>query len=125
MKKGQSMIELIFAIVLIGLLLTGVVTLIVKSSGGQTKSTARDKAVNISKIVMEEMVAESKNNPVDFWARSGTSACTGVSETGYVCNINFIPVTDSPCTSSVCKRVEITISWQNESPIVFERLFSR
>ena len=66
-NRGQSIVELIFAIVLVGLVLTGVVSLIVKSSGGQTEFGLKDKAVGLSKLVMEELVAESKNNPVaDF-----------------------------------------------------------
>jgi len=125
MKRGQSIIELVFAIVLIGLVLTGVVSLIVKSSGGQTKSTARDKAVTLSRIAMETMVAESKNDPVAFWGRSGSMVCPGITEASYTCNISFVSVTDPPCTATTCRRVQVTINWQNESPITFERFFSR
>ena len=129
-NRGQSIVELIFAIVLVGLVLTGVVSLIVKSSGGQTESGLRDKAVNLSKLVMEGIVAESKNNPQGFWDRSGNvNDLTNDTYPGFVYAVNYNVVTDGEnCggTPVRCMRVTVTVSWQDGSEdITFSRFFSR
>jgi len=129
MKRGQSIIELVFAIVLIGLVLTGVVTLIVKSSGGQTKSTARDKAVTLSRIIMEERVAESKNNPTSFWSKTVVNSQSRSGFDGYTYSIRFEDSTGGdPCyTANRCVRVVVTVAWQEATAqsIEFRRFFSR
>jgi type II secretory pathway pseudopilin PulG len=127
MKKGQSIIELIFAIVVVGLVLTGVVSLVVKSSGGQTKSTARDRAVALSRIVMEEKVAESKNTPTTFWQKTSVSGGTKTGFSGYTYSVSYTDVTDGGCTSSTCVEVVVTVNWQEATAqsVVFRRFFTR
>ena len=130
-NRGQSIVELIFSIVLVGLVLTGVVSLIVKSSGGQTESGLKDKAVGLSKIVMERIVAESKNSTSGFWSRSGNVVNSQFEPgyPGYLYAVNYSVVTDGGnCegTTVRCMEVTVTVGWQGgEEDVTFSRFFSR
>jgi len=129
-NRGQSIVELIFAIVLVGLVLTGVVSLIVKSSGGQTESGLKDKAVGLSKLVMEELVAESKNNPETFWLNNeNVNNLTNPAYPGFVYAVNYNVVTDEEnCGGGRvrCMEVTVTVGWQGgEEDVTFSRFFSR
>lgn len=129
-NRGQSIVELIFAIVLVGLVLTGVVSLIVKSSGGQTESGLRDKAVNLSKLVMEGIVAESRNDSQTFWSKSGNyNSLENVEYPGFVYAVNYNVVTDEEnCGGGRvrCMEVTVTVGWQGgEEDVTFSRFFSR
>lgn len=131
-NKGQSMIELIFAIVLVGLVLTGVVSLIIKSSGGQTESGLKDKAVALSKLVMEGIIADSQNDPVDFWARNGSVLinATKPEYPGYEYAVTYTVDRDGGvCNDDArvrCILVTINVWWKGGSEdVTFSRFFSR
>ena len=132
-NRGQSIVELIFSIVLVGLVLTGVVSLIVKSSGGQTDSGLRDKAVNLSKLVMERIVADSKDSTSGFWSRSGNLVNSQSEDgyPGYLYAVNYTVDNLGNCDSSTdgrvrCITVTVTVGWQGgEEDVTFSRFFSR
>jgi len=132
-NRGQSIVELIFSIVLVGLVLTGVVSLIVKSSGGQTESGLKDKAVGLSKIVMERIVADSKNPDSGFWSRNGNEVNSESEDgyPGYLYAVNYSVDNLGDCDSSTdgrvkCIEVTVTVGWQGGSEdVTFSRFFSR
>jgi len=128
-NKGQSLLEVVFAIVLVGLVLTGVVSLIVKSSASQTKSMVRDKAVALAKEIVERKVAESKNNPVDFWAKTDVEDQTETGYDGYTYDISHQDSTggDACFTTNRCVEMVVTVNWQEETSqsVEFRRFFSR
>ena len=128
-NRGQSIVEMVFAIGILGLVLTGVVTLIVKSVGGQTKTNARDKAVLLASVIVEEMVALSKNNPAQFWQKNEVSGQVWPGFENYLYSITYADVsTGGSCVpASRCTEMTVDISWQeNEIKTVsFSRYFSR
>ena len=128
-NKGQSIVEMVFAIGILGLVLTGVVALIVKSIGGQTKTNARDKAVLLGSVIIEEMVALSKNDPGQFWQKNEVLEQVWPGFDNYLYSITYADVSagGSCVPASRCTEMTVDISWQeNETKTVsFSRYFSR
>lgn len=124
---GQSIIEMVFAIGILGLVLTGVVALVVKSSGGQTKTNLRDKAVMLGSMVIEEMVALSKNDPSVFWQKSDVEEGYKEGFEGFSYSIVFTDITSGNCTASTCVEVDVTVKWREkeEMSVSFSRFFQR
>jgi len=127
--QGQSLLEIIFATVMVGLMLTGLVALITKSTGIQNKANRQDEAVTLSKIIMEEMVAMSKNDPSVFWQQTDRINQTRTGFGGFSYDIDFTAVaTGGNCTTlNRCTQVLVTVRWQEEEvkEVSFSRFFSR
>ncbi len=130
-QKGQSIVELVFAIGVVALVMTGVVILLVNSFGARNKSFDRKKAVELAEIVTEDLVSYSKNNYEAFWNRDSNppwdfSDQTKADFPDYVYRLSHewsnecTPVTD-------CARVNIKVIWQadEEKSIDFYRFFSK
>ena len=66
-NKGQSLVEVVFAIGIILLVISGVTALLLVSVSSRTKSYDRQKAVELSQIVMENLLLEKKTAASDFW----------------------------------------------------------
>ncbi len=126
---GQSLLEIIFAVVMVGLMLTGLVALITKSTGVQNKSNRHDEAVTLSKIVMEEMVALSKNDPTVFWQQTDAVNQTRTGYGGFSYDVEYTPIgSGGDCTTAGrCTQVLVTVHWQEDvaQEVSFSRFFSR
>ena len=66
-EKGQSLIEILFSITVVTLVLTGVVSLMVKVLNVRGEASLRQKAGNLSTIIIENQIKEKDNNPDTFW----------------------------------------------------------
>jgi len=66
-NKGQSLIEVLFSITVVVLVLTGVVTLMVKVLSVRGEASLRKKASDLSTIVIENQIKEKNNTPDSFW----------------------------------------------------------
>lgn len=129
---GQSIIEVVFAVGVIGLVLTGVISLVVKSVNSNSKTMTRDKAVELANIVMEGLVAKQKNSPATFWNLTDVSIpqVWPDFDNRYKYEFDFTRnSTSGSCSVSRinCAQVDVTVSWQAETSknVTFSRFFRR
>ncbi len=66
-NKGQSLIDVIFSMGIVVLVLTGVVILIVSTAKVKRLAFERQKAVELSQLLMENKVLEMEYDPLIFW----------------------------------------------------------
>jgi len=132
-KKGQSLLEIIFSIGVVVLVLTGVAILVVNATKAKRISLEREKAVELSQILIENKVLEIKNNSFIFW--NGASDLDGqVISNNNGSNINskftdyLYDVEYKNCNSESCNIVFI-VRWNCLSGVcqnlLVERLFSK
>jgi len=128
---GQSIIEVVFAVGVIGLVLTGVIALVIKSVNSNRKTMTRDKAVELANIVMEDLVAKQKNEPTNFWNLTDVSTTVWPDfDDRYTYEVDFTRDETSGSCSSVranCVQVDVTVRWQAETSksVTFSRFFRR
>lgn len=130
-EKGQSIVELVFAIGVVAMVMTGVVILLVNSFGARNKSFDRKKAVELAEIVTEDLVNWSKNDFEAFWDENSDPPWTSGDLTnnqfdGYIYQISHDWA--SECTPNTdCAKVNIKVIWQRdtEKSIDFYRFFSK
>lgn len=128
---GQSIIEVVFAVGVIGLVLTGVISLVVKSVNSNSKTMTRDKAVELANIVMEDLVAKQKNDPATFWNLTNVSSQAWPNfDNRYTYEVNFTRKSIGGSCSAIrvnCTQVDVTVSWTAETSqsITFSRFFRR
>lgn len=86
------MVELVFAVGVIVLVLTGVVVLLVKTMGSRTEGLERKKAVKVAEVVIENLVEEKTNKPADFWQLSSVEGQELDEFEGFVYSVGFTNV---------------------------------
>jgi len=130
-QKGQSIVELVFAIGVVAMVMTGVVVLLVNSFGARNKSFDRKKAVELAEIVTEDLIDWSKNDFEAFWDENSDPPwtpgdLTNASFPGY--KYQIIHEWGDECAEPTdCARVNIKVIWQTdqEKTIDFYRFFSK
>jgi type II secretory pathway pseudopilin PulG len=130
-QKGQSIVELVFAIGVVALVMTGVVILLVNSFGARNKSFDRKKAVELAEIVTEDLVNWSKNDFQAFWNVNSNPPWNFADQTnsdfpGYTYRLDH--EWSAECTPNTdCAVVNIKVIWQRdeEKSIDFYRFFSK
>ncbi len=128
---GQSMGEVVFAIGIVALVITGAVVLILNSLGSQAKRFDHKKATEMGQQVMEDLVSQKNNNPNNFWRLQDIS--TPLEWAGfddYTYTIDFQQeTTGARCTVSPirCATATITIMWERDTSknLILTRYFSR
>ena len=125
-KKGQSLIEVVFSMGVVILVLVGVVMLVVVTAKAKRLASERQKAIELSQLMIEETVLYSKNNTLEFWEKINegdeitTSVCSNFSN--YSCRIQY---SSGDCDITKCKLI-FNITWEKDSQTLsVERLFSR
>ncbi len=123
-NKGQSLIDVIFAIGIIVLVLTGVSILVVSTTRIKTVSLERNRAVELSQLLIEKKVLEIKKD-FSFWESvSDFDSTTG--NNGSSIDSKFSRYTYDmqykDCDVNSCK-VIFTIRWGNAKNLSVERLF--
>lgn len=128
--KGQSLIEAVFAIGVIGLTLTGVVSLLVFNLSARTKSFDRKKATELGEKVMERLVWEKRDSPLIFWQLVNVSSSTDPNFDGYVYSVGYTNVVDGVncgVGTTDCAQVHVRVGWSGstDQSLEFNRFFSR
>lgn len=133
--RGQSLIELIFAIGIIVLVLSGLVVLLVKSMGAKTKGFDRKKAVELGEKVVEELIEDKINDPNTFWSGNFWTVNNGVTKTMTGYNNFYYVVYGAQSTAGGCSvarlecvNVAVSIGWSGiitGQEIELNRFFSR
>lgn len=138
-KSGQSIIEVVFAIGLIALVLTGVVGLLLSSLRSRTQGYDRKRAAELGQKVIEGLVEEESQNPSSFWnpnsgfwlANTGsTHTMTGFDRYTYGVAVTAVAGPGGTCVVAAweCVEARVTINWTGSTPgekLDFSRFFSK
>ena len=133
-NKGQSLIESVFAVGLIVLVMTGVVSLLINMVGSRSKSYDRSKAVELSQIVMEEIIKTESLDKASFWDTTSiywmnlSNTQTNASFPDYSYTAEVSQYTLNGCSNVVtnCVNVSLNIRWKNgNTNDNFNRFFSK
>jgi len=122
-NKGQSLIDVIFSMGIVVLVLTGVIILVVSTAKVKRMAFERQKAVELSQLLIENKVLESKNDQTVFWNGSKTNqsnqSYVGAVFDGYLYDVEY-----EDCGSISCKII-FTVKWGDNQNLKVERLFLR
>lgn len=132
-RKGQGIVESVFAVGILGLMLTGSVILILMGVNNRKVGFDRRKATELATLVTEELVAQSRSSPEDFWklTKIGESKKDGFE--GYTYLVNFTNIANDikypGCGVGVtdCAEVTIQVDWQGKEAqsLKFNRFFTK
>src|SRR3989339_2181168 len=114
--RGQSFLEVIFAVGIIMLTATGVVSLLVSSAGSRKRSVDLKRASELSEKVMESLSQQEDGYPTNFWQLRSVGATADAGFPGYQYSVNFLYVTgvDYPnCNvgTTNCTEVVVDVGW--------------
>lgn len=122
-KKGQSLIDMIFSMGIVMLVLTGVVILIVSTAKVKRLAFERQKAIELSQLLIDNKVLEIKNDPLGFWNVSHSGVPypneSDPDFPNYFYNIGY-----SNCNNQACD-ITFTITWGDNQALSVKRFFSR
>ncbi len=127
-ERGQSLVEVIFSVGVMVLVITGVVSLIVKTTSLKTLAAERKKASEMTEIIIENQLGRKKTDPDGFWTLNDiTGGQTLDGYDGYTYTIDFELVTGSGCSTTVneCTNANITVSWGDNRSLTVKRFFSK
>lgn len=127
-EKGQSLVEVIFSVGVMVLVITGVVSLIVKTTSLKTLAGQRKKASEMTEVIIENQLSRKKTDPDNFWILNDiTSGQTLTGYDGYTYTIDFELVTGSGCSTTVneCANANITVNWGDNQNLTVKRFFSK
>lgn len=116
-NQGQSLIEILFSITVVVLVLTGIVTLMVKVLNVRGEASLRKKANDLSTIVIENQIKEKNNNPESFWNQVSLTGQTLVNFEGFTYDLNKTSVSQD-------LNVVVDIKWEDQT-LKVQRFFSK
>lgn len=106
-NRGQGLIEVVFAMGILILVLTGVVVLIINTVGMKTRVFDRKKATEVAELVMESLVEEKTGSPETFWANFDSSSGT---EGDYSYTVTY-RADCGAAPAATCVTAIVTVSW--------------
>ena len=124
-EKGVSIIEIIFAIGVTVIVIAGVVSLVVKSTGTKTNSLQRKKASEVAEMIVEDLTKLKNNSSGDFWKLSPILDDT---KGGYKYSVGFTQITAGTCRTTspwTCAEATITIDLGGSQSMTIKRFFSK
>jgi Tfp pilus assembly protein PilV len=131
LQSGQTIVEAIFAVVIMTLTITGVVSLIVTSAGSKNQAQERKTATRLAEKVAEDLTYQKDIGPSTFWQLSDIPLSTDVEFPGYVYSVGFSVVNYPNCNVGVtdCVEARINIGWSgargSSQSFLFNRFFSK
>lgn len=133
--KGQSLIEVVFSIGLVILVITGIAMLLVNIVGARTKSHERLRTVELSQVVMENLLSTKNSNPIEFWdlgssfwIQNKDVSLTSPAFPNYDYIVRVTPNSTSGCNPTSCFDVVVSVGWSGSpdgSRNEFNRFFGR
>lgn len=135
-QNGQSILEVVFSIGLISLVTGGVAMLVSATLQNKSREVDKRKMVEMSEMVMENVVNEKINNAISFWDNNSAFWQTyGTSRTlpsdnyrFFVYSANITQDTRTGCSSSTweCATVVVNVGDSRNGDIqTFNRFFSK
>jgi len=129
--KGQSLVEMVFAVGIVVLVLSGVVVLMLNSVGARTRSFERSQATRMATLVIEDLANKEKNDANGFWQLSEETDRTMIGFEGYTYSVGYSVVDDVTGCQGVgvtwCAEAVVQVGWSGASNFQFslKRFFSR
>jgi len=123
-KKGQSLVDVVFSIGILSLVLVGVMMLVVGTAKAKMAASERQKAIQLSQLLIENKVVEIKNGFLVFWnapSHNDTIGQTNVAFTGYFYDTTY----DNSCNNNSSCKIIFTVRWGDSQSLAVERLFLR
>lgn len=128
-NKGQGIMEGVFAIGIIGLIMSGVAVLILMTLSSSKSSFDRRKATELGATVMEELISRSQSDTENFWKLESSANNTRNGYGGYFYNIGMTNITVNGCgvgkTDCAEVVVEVGFSGRSAQSIYLNRFFSK
>ncbi len=127
-NNGSGVVEIIFSIGVIAVVIVGVVTLVVNVMSTKSKSLKRKMAIDLSEIVVENLLQKKKNSFNEFWSLNSIGETSMPGFEGYVYTVGFTEVSGVGCSDGIndCANAVINIMWDGgESSMSVTRFFSR
>lgn len=121
-ESGQSMIEMVFAITVVALVITGVVVLIVSSIGAKSRSFSRKKAMEMAGVVMEDLVDQKRNDSAIFWEKNSKVGETLPNFLGYSYDVGY---SGMDCGVGECAVTTVTVKWGDNQSVEVNKFFSK
>ena len=122
-NKGQSLIDIIFSIGIITLVLTGVVVLVVSTARVKRMAFERQKAIELSQLLIENKILESKNDQTVFWNGGYGDDSKPVTDFGDFSNYQYTIDPDPSCNNTSCN-LTFTVRWEGaDQSLSVSRLF--
>lgn len=106
-RQGQSLIEVLFAMGVTLLLVTGVVVLATRTLGSKRRVLGRSEAVKIATEAMEDLTIQSENDASVFWDIDWPGDCPDIE--GYDCIYSY-ETPDCPGDEN-CLEATVTVTW--------------
>ncbi len=120
-KQGQSLLELVFAISIVGLLLAGFVSAIVYFSKTGQVSESGSKATQLAQEKIEHLRAEKNNSPADFWQNMDNNYLPNSPISEDLDGGKYQRITTytdlTPAGENRKVQVEVVISWREQDQI--------
>jgi len=111
-KQGQSLIEVLFAMGVTVLLVTGVVVLATRTLGSKRRVLGRSEAVKIATEEMEALTILSENDRMGFWdGTSRPTSCVSAPPAGYSCIYGYNNSPASCPGAEICLEATVTVNW--------------
>lgn len=124
-NKGQSLIDVVFSIGIVVLVLTGVVVLVVSTAKIKRVTFERQKAVELSQLLIEKQILDIKNDTLGFWDGAKNNS---INNQGSNIGSGFIDynydIVYSDCNNQSCN-VIFTVKWGDLQELSVERFFLR
>ncbi|MEI8067767.1 MAG: hypothetical protein WCG91_02305 [Candidatus Shapirobacteria bacterium] len=124
-SSGQSLIELIFAVGVVVMVITGIVILMVNTINSKSRGFDQKKAVELSNVVMEDLISTKRNDPEKFWKLTNISGATDPNFIGFKYDVGFTNRTDVECEGGYCADAIVTVTNSGGQTNVSQRFFSR
>lgn len=135
-QRGQSILEVVFSIGLISLVTGGVAMLVSATLQNKSREVDKRKMVEMSEMIMENVVNEKMNNALSFWdSNSSFWQAYGVSRTlpsnnyrFFMYSANITQDTRTGCSSSTweCATVVVNVGDSRSGDTqTFNRFFSK
>lgn len=128
-EKGLSIIEIIFSIGVTVLVITGVVSLMVQSTGLKTDASQREKATEVAQKVIEELVDKKNNERDSFWVLNEVSGATFPEIKNYTYDVGYSRAIGIGCSDlpspATCVYAVINIGWGDSQTLTVQRFFSK
>lgn len=128
-EKGISIVEIIFSIGVIVLVVSGTVSLVVRSTSLKTSSLQRKNASEMAEMVIEKLVSQKSNDEVGFWKLESVDGETLPQFNGYTYDVTFNRVETGDCSivgiPATCVNAIVKIDWGDNQTLKVKRFFSR
>lgn len=125
-ERGISIIEIIFSVGVIGMVVVGLISLLVRSTSVKTVALQRKEASEVAEMVVEDLVYMKNSDPAFFW-KNNLENPPKDSVGRYSYSVGYTQITEGACSSTQidCINAVINISWGDSQTMVIQRFFSK